>query len=587
MRKSGPCVSLLFEFCTLCESSLFLPLCLKLCFPAFRCLAVTLIGEGVHIMCKIRQWIVDSATDNTKQHKFTNHNQQLTQTKQISLLLLPTIMTPLVKPMSHYFRPGNGALANLDSLARSTDDGVEAALSVSMDGADSGSIDLATSCKSGSGSGGVFVSFLKAHKYMIGTIVAVVLTTTFGSIGFQSAKSFRHAQRAKMGSALESCYATYKSSKKSTTKSKSKSPSYSKGQQSKKSNYSTKSSTEKSTKKSSSKHGKSKCACYEPSYKSSKKSTSKSKSKTKGSSAPTLCPTGPTKKSSKKKSKSPTPPSSGGGTSPTKKPKPTRQPSPSSDGGGSAPTEPTSAPTKPPATRQPSPSSGGGGSAPTEPTSAPTTCPLPVCDTAPDTSQCKAASGKDVFFPSSRTASIVIDGAESDWDPVIDTCSGPMPMYEAGDSTKDYVSNAYTNYDCSSNELCILVLVNTTATDKDGNRFVLDTDEAQMWFKVYNISSSVQTPNSKGKKVIKNADDEVIGWEGCYDLPPQSTDPEWSTDPAGCWTNIEIHANFCSVASDGTFVICGTEDPEPGTTSTGKGGQDNAIGIFLECCSSS
>jgi hypothetical protein len=91
-----------------------------------------------------------------------------------------------------------------------------------------------------------------------------------------------------------------------------------------------------------------------------------------------------------------------------------------------------------------------------------------------------------------------------------------------------------------------------------------------MWFRVYDIKSSVQTPNSKGKKVI-NADDEVIGWEGCYTLPDDS-------DPAGCWTKIEIHANFCTVQGDARE--CGK------TTSTGKGGQDNAIGIFLECCSS-
>ncbi len=233
----------------------------------------------------------------------------------------------------------------------------------------------------------------------------------------------------------------------------------------------------------------------------------------------------------------------------------------------------------PPVTRQPSPSSGGGGAAPTtEPTSAQTTCPLPVCDKAPDTSQCEAASDRDVYFPSSRTASIAIDGAKSDWDSVINTCGdgGIMPMNEAGQSTKDKVSNAYTNYDCSSNELCILVLVNTTAIDKDGNSFVLDNDEEQMWFKVYDINNSVRTPNSK--QVINNTNEppQVIGWEGCYTLGPGDS------NPAGCWTNIEIHANFCRVTDDGTVVegSCGS------TTSTGKGGQDNGIGIFLECCSS-
>jgi hypothetical protein len=166
----------------------------------------------------------------------------------------------------------------------------------------------------------------------------------------------------------------------------------------------------------------------------------------------------------------------------------------------------------------------------------------------------------------------VIDGVITDWDSVINTCGvGGMPMYEAGSVDKDEVSNAYTNYDCLSNELCILVLVNTTATDKDGNRFVLDNDEAQMWFKVYDINNSVQPPNSK--QVINNTIGETIGWEGCYTLGPGDS------DPAGCWTNVEIHANFCTVQGD---VVGECEK----TTSTGKGGQDNGIGIFLKCCSS-
>jgi hypothetical protein len=142
-------------------------------------------------------------------------------------------------------------------------------------------------------------------------------------------------------------------------------------------------------------------------------------------------------------------------------------------------------------------------------------------------------------------------------------------MYEAGNSAKDYVSNAYTNYDCSStpNELCILVLVDTTARDTDGNRFVLDpgqNDLGQYWFKVYDIGNNDQPPISK--KEIKNDNDEIIGWEGCYDLDP------------GCWKEIQIHANFCRVAVDGAITACES------TTSTGNKG--NGIGLYLECCSS-
>jgi len=140
-------------------------------------------------------------------------------------------------------------------------------------------------------------------------------------------------------------------------------------------------------------------------------------------------------------------------------------------------------------------------------------------------------------------------------------------MYEAGQEDKDNVSNAYTNYDCSSNELCILVVVDTTARDTDGNRFVLDpNDLSQYWFRVYDLGQNVLDPNSKGQKEIKNTNDEIIGWEGCYDLTP------------GCYKEIQIHANFCRVAVDGTITACES------TTSTGKKG--NGIGLYLECCSS-
>ena len=235
-------------------------------------------------------------------------------------------------------------------------------------------------------------------------------------------------------------------------------------------------------------------------------------------------------------------------------------PNPVPSGGGAAPTQ---SPTKP--------STSGGGAAPTQsPTSSPVasspTCPS--CGTAPAiSSQCQATNTNGaVYFPSSRDTTITIDGDKSDWDSVINSCSGGMPMYEAGNSAKDYVSDAYTNYDCSTNTLCILV--------KARPNYRLDPDLAQMWLKVYDIGNSDQ-PFIDKQMIYDDTNTNVIGWEGCYELPPPGV-----SNPTGCWSSIQIHANFCRVATDGTGTItaCGS------TTSTGKKG--NGIGIFLECCSS-
>jgi len=239
-------------------------------------------------------------------------------------------------------------------------------------------------------------------------------------------------------------------------------------------------------------------------------------------------------------------------------------PVPSGGGGGAAPTQ---SPTKP------STSGGGGAPSPTSSPVAPSpTCPS--CGTAP-ASQCNATNTNgDAYFPSSRDATITIDGNMTDWSTVISSCNVSMPMYNAGEPDQSvgnyvYVSDAYTNYDCSNNILCILV--------KARAGYRLDPDLSEMWLKVYAAGSSDQIPINKQMIYDNTNTTEVIGWEGCYNSTQFG-----SSSPAGCFPRIQIHANWCEVDPvTGTVDVstCGS------TTSTGKiqGSTDNSIGIDLDC----
>jgi hypothetical protein len=147
-------------------------------------------------------------------------------------------------------------------------------------------------------------------------------------------------------------------------------------------------------------------------------------------------------------------------------------------------------------------------------------------------------------------------------------------MYNAGEPDQSagnyvHVSDAYTNYDCSTNTLCILV--------KARPDYRLDPDLAEMWLKVYAAGNNDRTPINK--QMINNTIGETIGWEGCYNSTLFG-----SSNPAGsgCFQSIQIHANWCEVDPvTGTVDVstCGS------TTSTGKiqDPTDNSIGIDLDC----
>ncbi len=143
------------------------------------------------------------------------------------------------------------------------------------------------------------------------------------------------------------------------------------------------------------------------------------------------------------------------------------------------------------------------------------------------------------------SAGVISDGNFGEWDLTNDFFAN---MYEAGNPTKQLLSKAYLRYDCSTNTLCVLVLTEIDVT--------ADQVADEAWVKVYDISNSTQIDGTSSDFAwVPNQ----MGWEGCFSLAE------------AFYNEIEIHVKV-------------TWDGESGrTSSTGKGGQGNAIPLCIEC----
>lgn len=126
---------------------------------------------------------------------------------------------------------------------------------------------------------------------------------------------------------------------------------------------------------------------------------------------------------------------------------------------------------------------------------------------------------------------IIADGDISDWD--LDA-SLLAPMYNSGNPDKSFsgyeeAGKAYSEYDCHSQTLCILVMAN------DG--FVIDESIEDSWIKDYESGLTANKYPAKGGGIqfVENASGAIVGWEGCFDVSGVST---------GMRNSIEIHANY-------------------------------------------
>lgn len=112
---------------------------------------------------------------------------------------------------------------------------------------------------------------------------------------------------------------------------------------------------------------------------------------------------------------------------------------------------------------------------------------------------------------------VVVDGKIDDWDLSRDFYK---KLYEAGDSTKAHLANAYTRY--ADGRLYVLVLATPGNT--------VDKSAADAWVKVYNLSSSTQVDgNSSNFRWVYDASGKLIGYEASFKLNQ------------GYYSKIEIH----------------------------------------------
>lgn len=154
-------------------------------------------------------------------------------------------------------------------------------------------------------------------------------------------------------------------------------------------------------------------------------------------------------------------------------------------------------------------------------------------------------------------AGIVVDGQIGDWDLNSDFFSD---MFNAGRNTPNWpgfavLSKLYLRYDCSTNQLCALVL------DEPGGGEP-DADPSEAWIKLYGIgwaNGKLIDGNGGGNTTPRSFawvfdDGALVGYEACARLD------------AGLYADFEAHLNV-----DGA------------TSSTGKYAQGNAIPLFVDC----
>ena len=112
---------------------------------------------------------------------------------------------------------------------------------------------------------------------------------------------------------------------------------------------------------------------------------------------------------------------------------------------------------------------------------------------------------------------VTVDGQYNDWD-LSDDFFGPM--YRAGNSAKDLLSNAYLRYDSNAETVFVLVL------EDEGALVPLSASPDNAWVKVYSLGHQTLVSGTSGNEGMApdfswvEEDGVVIGWEGSFKLAP-------------------------------------------------------------------
>eukprot|EP00984_Skeletonema_dohrnii_P024477 scaffold13607_cov117-Skeletonema_dohrnii-CCMP3373.AAC.1 len=140
-----------------------------------------------------------------------------------------------------------------------------------------------------------------------------------------------------------------------------------------------------------------------------------------------------------------------------------------------------------------------------------------------------------------------------------------IPMYKAGNAAKPdgQLSQAWLDWDCTTNTLCILI-----ETLNETEYFIADDSDAdaERWIKIYdNTNKGSKPPKTSGWTNIKDENDDIIAIEACYNI----------TQDVTCINRAEIHANI---------VPPGNPNANSDTSSTGSKSKSGFIAIKLQQC---
>jgi hypothetical protein len=145
--------------------------------------------------------------------------------------------------------------------------------------------------------------------------------------------------------------------------------------------------------------------------------------------------------------------------------------------------------------------------------------------------------------PIPEPGTAIIDGSYGEWNLTDDFFAN---MYEAGNDSKDLFSKCYLRYDCSTQTLFVLVLVESGVT--------ADLSAGDAWVKIYDIANSVQVDGNSANFAWLTSN---AGYEASFTLAE------------GNYSEVEVHINVTYDGAGGR------------TSSTGK--KDNYIQLEIDC----
>eukprot|EP00985_Skeletonema_marinoi_P014482 scaffold7339_cov111-Skeletonema_marinoi.AAC.1 len=173
-------------------------------------------------------------------------------------------------------------------------------------------------------------------------------------------------------------------------------------------------------------------------------------------------------------------------------------------------------------------------------------------------SSCNSTEGELSYVAPTGNNGIInaTDGeiGEDEWD--LDRCG--VPMYEAGNAnTKDQLSQAWIDWNCATNTLCILI-----KTLNQTEKVIKNEGDSERWFQV---SKKKLSPTLGWTNIFNGS--EIIAVEGCYTITQEVT----------CIEAAEIHVNM---------VPAGSPTAAGATSSTGSKNGSGKIAMKLKQCTS-